>query len=89
MGTGAVQDGLSDILQFAELLALNQPEQAALDRYAPALLEHVGEFTDHFYTSLETVGLEDMEQWTQGLKDLVGAIDRELLKNSGPRNGIP
>ena len=55
MGTGAVQDGLSDILQFAELLALNQPEQAALDRHAPTLLEHVGEFTDHFYTWLETV----------------------------------
>lgn len=33
---------------------------------------------------LEAVGLEDMEQWTQGLKDLVGAIDRELLKNNGP-----
>ena len=55
MGTGAVQDGLSDILQLAELLALNQPEQAVLDRHAPTLLEHVGEFTDHFYTWLETV----------------------------------
>ena len=55
METGAVQDGLSDILQLAELLALNQPEQVALEHYAPALLEHVGEFTEHFYTWLETV----------------------------------
>ena len=55
MGAGAVQDGLSDILQLAELLALNQPEQAALERYVPALIQHIGEFTDHFYTWLGTV----------------------------------
>ena len=39
----------------------------------------------HLYDNhLEAVGLEDMEQWSRGLENLVGAIDRELLKISGP-----
>ena len=39
----------------------------------------------HLYDNqLEAVGLEDMEQWSRGLENLVGAIDRELLKDMGP-----
>ncbi|MHB1766538.1 MAG: EAL domain-containing protein [Phycisphaerae bacterium] len=47
-----MQDGLSDILQLADMLRLSDEEHAALQRHVPTLTQHVEAFVDHFYAWL-------------------------------------
>jgi diguanylate cyclase (GGDEF)-like protein len=50
-----VQNGLSDILQLAELLRLNSSEETVLTQYAGTLIQRAPEFADHFYKWLGSV----------------------------------